>query len=194
MSLSSPGGICAVCCPILLRPYFRSFPLQASRRILLCANIVPNKLIPEAYLVTITLVPKYSDIYLHSILWVKEEPLLSVCWYLKNRHAKSSVWGQIWRSVKDIGQVRGSLCLCQWVSHLSVATWSFIQNQWLKHCLFMRNLSHNPPPELCSTPGVFCHPNQISCPLAPCLPSAKKHGLHFFKLRIVFIFRLSLDN
>lgn len=63
-----PLGIPAVCCPLLLWQDFRSFPLQASRRIPLHANIVQNKLMPVDNLVTITVVPKYSDVYLHSTL------------------------------------------------------------------------------------------------------------------------------
>lgn len=64
-SLSSPLGIHAVCCPFLLRQDFRSFPLQASRRIPFRANIVPSKLMPVANLVIVTVLPKYSCIYLH---------------------------------------------------------------------------------------------------------------------------------
>lgn len=89
-SPSSPLGIHAVCCPYLLRQDFRSFPLQASRRIPLHANTVPAKLNAVAYFVFITVVPKYSRTYLHSTLWSRENMLLPFCGW---NEAKSSPQG-----------------------------------------------------------------------------------------------------
>lgn len=82
-------GIHAVCCLFLLRQYFRSFPLQASRRIPLHGNTVPNKLMPVAYLVIITVVPKYSHIYLPSNLWSREEALLRFCGWNEDKSPPS---------------------------------------------------------------------------------------------------------
>lgn len=89
-SSSFPLGIHAVCCLFLLRQDFRSFPFQARRRIPLHANIVPNKLMPLAYLVIFTVVPKYSHICLRSTLRDREEVLPPFCGW---NEAKSSPQG-----------------------------------------------------------------------------------------------------